>query len=124
MSAVVLNEGAIEKFFHDPASRLGRLIESKAKEIHTVAVQHATANIRSGLMMERLMDTPAGPLQDKDGVYWVVGSDATKPWKGHEPFNYPIALEKGGYTPQGIFYQYPFLDPALRAAGFRPPANI
>jgi hypothetical protein len=117
MTDVVLNEGAIRHFLHDPTSQLGRHMGRLATRVN----QHAHANVaphtRSGDLASLLR--VKGPFQDTDALYFLVGTDAAHPWRGHEPFNYPLALELGGVTPGGTPYHYPFLTPALIQVGFR-----
>lgn len=115
--SVTLNEGAIRSFFHDEAGPVGRLIARKAAEVTTHAHNNASAHVRSGDLLQHLRF--AGIFQDPDALFALVGTDAAHPWRGHEPFNYPIALELGGVTPQGAPYHYPFLTPALVQTGFR-----
>jgi hypothetical protein len=118
MSDVILNEGAISHFLHDPASPLGRHMSRLAGNVKTLAIQHAphgrTGDLIAGMKVK-------GPFQDTDALFYLVGTDATHPWRGHEPFNYPILIELGGgKTPQGKDVKStPFLVPALIQAGFR-----
>lgn len=116
MTDVVLNQAAISRFFHNEAGPVGRLVERKSLEIK----QHAAnvAPFRDGGLIVGLQIK--GPRQDADALFTLVGSDATAPWKGHEPFNYPIAQELGGYTPAGVFFRNPFLVPGVVASGFHP----
>jgi len=97
---------------------VGRLIARKASEIEAHARNNAAAHVRSGDMLAEL--GVQGPSQDADALFMLVGTAAAHHWKGHDDFNYPIALELGGFTPSGTFYHYPFLRPAILAAGFRP----
>jgi hypothetical protein len=113
---VILNEAAIERFFHSEAGPMARLIARKASEIKAHAAN--VAPFRDGGLIVGLQTR--GPFQDPDALFMLVGSDAVKPWKGHEPFNYPIAQELGGVTPGGVPYRNPFLVPGVLAAGFRP----
>lgn len=113
--SVTIHEEVISRFFHNEAGPVGRLIASKASQIKAHAANNAP--FRDGGLLVGLKTE--GPFHDAAALYMFVGSDATKPWKGHEPFNYPIAQELGGYTPQGVFFRNPFLIPAVRAAGFR-----
>jgi hypothetical protein len=115
--SVMLHEDAISRFFHSESGPVGRLIARKADEIEAHARNNAAAHVRSGDLIGAL--GVRGPFQDPDSVYMLVGTSATHPWRGHEPFNYPIALELGGVTPGGAPYHYPFLTPAIQAAGFR-----
>lgn len=117
MSELVINEGAINRFFHNAAGPLGTLIALKTEEILAHAFNNVAPHFRSGDMEAHLNRTEF--RQDADSVYKLVGTDAAHTWRGHEDFNYPIALELGGVTPQGSFYHYPFLGPAVEAAGFR-----
>jgi hypothetical protein len=115
--SVILHDGVIRQFFHSEEGELGRYISRKSQEIVTYAHNNLSAHVRSGDAIQSLRD--AGIFQEADSLYSVVLADAAHPWRGHPDFNYPIALELGGVTPQGAFYQYPFLAPALIAAGFR-----
>ena len=115
--SVVLHEGAIRSFFHEEAGPVGRLIARYAGEVTVHAHNNAAAHVRSGDLLQHLRF--AGIFQDQDSLHALVGTDAAHPWRGHEDFNYPIALELGGVTPSGRPYHYPFLGPALEQAGFR-----
>jgi len=118
MTRVVLNEQAIRQFFHNGAGPLGRYIRAKSDEVLIHAAANAAPHVRSGDMLAGLQ--AVGPLQAADSLYEEVGSDARHPWKGHADFNYPLALEFGGVTPQGRAYgPYPWLAPALISSGFR-----
>jgi len=112
-----INEGAINRFFHNPAGPLGTYVALKTEEILAHAFANAAPHFRSGDMEAELKRTEF--RQDGDSLYKLVGTDAAHKWRGHEDFNYPIALELGGVTPQGSYYRYPFLGPAVEAAGFR-----
>ena len=114
--SVILDEAAIARFFHDGTGPVGRMIERRATAIKSFAANNAPfrdGGLIVGLKVE-------GPLQDPESLYMLVGSDATKPWRGHPDFNYPIAQELGGLTPSGFPYRNPFLVPAVLTAGFRP----
>lgn len=115
--SVEINEAAIAHFFRDEVGPVGQLVARKSNEIEAHARNNASAHVRSGDLLEGL--AVRGPFQDADSMFMLVGTDAAHPWKGHEDFNYPIALELGGHTPDGHFYRYPFLAPAIEAAGFR-----
>jgi len=96
---------------------MGRLVALKGEEIFAHAFDKAAPHFRSGDMLAKMKRTPV--RSDGESVYMLVGTDAAHPWRGHQNFNYPIALELGGVTPQGKYYRYPFLGPAAEAAGFR-----
>lgn len=112
-----IHEGAINRFFQNSAGPVGALIQAKAREIESYAIGAIAPHYRSGDAVQEMKVT--GFERDAESIHVRVGTDAAHEWKGHEDFNYPIALELGGYTPSGHYYRYPFLDPAVRAAGFR-----
>jgi hypothetical protein len=116
--STILNDSAIDLFFRSEEGPLGRYIARKAAEITTHAHNNLVPHVRSGDAIQSLRF--AGIFQDPDALFALVGTDAAHAWKGHEPFNYPIALELGGVTPSGAGYHYPFLGPAVEASGFVP----
>lgn len=117
MSEFVINEGALNRFFHNRAGPVGTLLLAKANEIETHARNNLAPHYRSGDAVGAL--AVGSFQQDSESLFILVGTDAAHTWRGHEDFNYPIALELGGVTPQGSAYHYPFLGPAVEAAGFR-----
>lgn len=119
MSTMQIHDGAITRFFNSGSGPMGSLVALKTEEIFAYAFDGSASHFRSGDMHSSFKRT--GFRHDTDeGVSKLVGTDSTHPWKGHaEGFNYPIALELGGTTPQGHYYRYPFLGPAAEQAGFR-----
>lgn len=115
--SVTIHEAAINRFFHNAAGPVGTLVALKTEEILAHMFNTAAPHFRSGDLQFGLKRTEF--RQDADSVYKLVGTDAAHPWKGHEDFNYPIALEQGGFTPGGRFYHFPFLSDAVKLAGFR-----
>lgn len=112
MTRVVIHEQALRRFMHSEEGPVGRHIARKAAEITTYAGNNLSAHTRSGDAIAALRF--AGMFDGLESIYALVGTDAK-----HDGFNYPLALELGGTTPQGRSYQYPFLIPAVEQAGFR-----
>lgn len=115
--SVVLHDSVIREFFHDETGPLGRHVAKIAGEVTILAHNNLAAHVRSGDAITRLRF--AGMFQEPDSLMALVGTDAKHPWRGHPDFSYPLALEFGGVTPGGVAYHYPWMDPALKAVGFR-----
>lgn len=112
MSRFVINEAGMRAVFRTEEGMVGRYLSRKAAGVTTRAHQNAAGRpgprIRSGDLQSHLRF--AGIFENTQGLYALVGSDAT-----HDGFSYPRALELGGVTPQGTPYHYPWLVPALKA---------
>ena len=117
MSSMQIHEAAVNRFFRSPNGPMGRYVALRGEQIFAFAFDNAAPHFRSGDMTAEFERTAVH--SDGESVEMRVGTDARHPWEGHEAFNYPIALELGGVTPQGNYYRYPFLGPAAEAAGFR-----
>jgi len=122
--SVTLHDGAIDQFFRSTSGEMARYIRKRSTKIKALTARNMSAHFRDGGMIVGLQIK--GPFPNPTGVYELVGSDATKPWSGHQPFNYPIALELGfppasgpGKSTAGD-YHYPMIIPAVEDAGFSP----
>jgi hypothetical protein len=120
-SYATINDTAISAFFRSQVGPMAREVNRRARRLKNHAETNLAPHHRSGDAEAALRVTEM--TADSEGISVRVGTDAAHAWRGHEPFNYPIALEFGGVTPQGTPYgPYPFLRPAAIAAGFRPVA--
>lgn len=116
MSRFVFNEAGMRYTFRREDGPTGRYVARKAGEVTTQAHHNAAGRpgprIRSAELQSSIRF--AGMFENERGLYAVVGSDAKS--NDRHQFGYPVALELGGYTPQGKFYRYPWLIPALQSA--------
>lgn len=115
-NTVIVHNAAIRRFFRSEEGPVGRWLARKASDVNDSAHNHAP--FRDGALIAHLRF--AGIFQDAEGMYAVVGTDATSP---RQDFPYPVALETGinPWTGEYIGYgPYPFLEPALIDNGFLP----
>lgn len=108
--SVTIHEAGFRNLFERPEGPLGRYIEAKGGRVDQLATNNAAGRpgprIRTSDLINSIHQTSvrkvAGALQTD-----IVATAR------HRGFNYPVAQEMGGFTPQGAFYRYRFLEPAL-----------
>jgi hypothetical protein len=113
MSRFVFNEAGMRHVFRAEHGMTGRYVARKAAEVTTHAHNNVLGRPGPRVRSRDLVTSVrfAGMFENARGLYALVGSDAQ-----HDGVPYPRLLELGGTTPQGHYYRYPWLVPALRQA--------
>ena len=112
---VTMNESALKRLLKSPEGPVGRYIETKGGRVDQLATDYANGQGPGPGPKMRTMDLATSifqsPVRIVNGELQTdIGAPAI-----HREVAYGILQERGGYTPQGANYRYPFLEPALAA---------
>lgn len=106
----VFHETALRRLLNEPTGPVGQHIARKGQRVGQRARINASdrpgPRIRTGDLVQ---ETSTRPLEFVDGeLQSAIGSTAR-----HGGVAYPTLQERGGTTPTGAYYRYPWLEPAL-----------
>lgn len=115
-STVIMNPGALKRLLKTPGGPVGRYIETKGGRVDVLAVNNANGQGPGPGPKMRTTDLATSINQSQVRIVngelqTDIGAPAV-----HRGAAYGKFQESGGFTPQGAYYRYPFLEPALAEA--------